>query len=601
MEEPNPNENLENKENVEEKKAEEAEPNPENAQQEQKPPEPQENQNQNEEIKPPEENKAQNEIKPEVENQNQNQEEVKQPEENKNEIKPEENQIQNEIKQPEAQPQNVIPNVNNNQIQNNQAIAENNRIQEEKQKKIKEENDRIVGVIKDKIKKMNDYYNFCLQYEDVIYKILYNLDELTYEKITNSLDDGFNFVYFFKNSAELYSKFAEEIQNCNKLITFEEKKPKMTDGFLSNVMQSTQNIFYQNLSKFSHGMRQNIIAKGPLSQLSEKKSKIDVIKKTQLKKFSELIDEKKNLEKKYKSYIKLFSSFVPELIPPNPKAPNNPVQPMPELIDSPDFVYIVKDFLDSLNALLSKMIKFTTEAKESMKAINALFVEVYNLIKEAISIYIKESKIFFNQEVTKKFEEVENYFKKYDQNAKENNTFKLTRIFHNEQVKENIYNLLQQYYMLLCNSNTIKKELISDRNAFSTDKYQNVDLFFDWLISVLPTKLEVPVNDLIIKSFEIKRDPGFFSRWKQAGMVFTRQHHLILFDKVNSYKIEDIVKIFETDKITYQRKEDKKKGLLFEVVADVKGKVMNFKGTFLFDALTMENINEISELINNKA
>ena len=597
MEEPNPNENPENKENVEEKKAEEAEPNPENAQQEQKPPEPQENQNQNEDIKPPEENKEQNEIKPEGENQNQNQEEVKQPEENKNEIKPEENQIQSEIKQPEAQPQNVIP----NQVQNNQAIAENNRIQEEKQKKIKEENDRIVGVIKDKIKKMNDYYNFCLQYEDVIYKILYNLDELTYEKITNSLDDGFNFVYFFKNSAELYSKFAEEIQNCNKLITFEEKKPKMTDGFLSNVMQSTQNIFYQNLSKFSHGMRQNIIAKGPLSQLSEKKSKIDVIKKTQLKKFSELIDEKKNLEKKYKSYIKLFSSFVPELIPPNPKAPNNPVQPIPELIDSPDFVYIVKDFLDSINALLSKMIKFTTEAKESMKAINALFVDVYNLIKEAISIYIKESKIFFNQEVTKKFEEVENYFKKYDQNAKENNTFKLTRIFHNEQVKENIYNLLQQYYMLLCNSNTIKKELISDRNAFSTDKYQNVDLFFDWLISVLPTKLEVPVNDLIIKSFEIKRDPGIFSRWKQAGMVFTRQHHLILFDKVNSYKIEDIVKIFETDKITYQRKEDKKKGLLFEVVADVKGKVMNFKGTFLFDALTMENINEISELINNKA
>ena len=585
MEEPNPNENPENKENFEEKKAEEAQPNPENAQQEQNPPEPQENPNQNEEIKPPEENKEQN----------QNQEEVKQPEENKNEIKPEENQIQNEIKQPEAQP--PIP----NQVQNNQAIAENNRIQEEKQKKVKEENDRIVGVIKDKIKKMNDYYNFCLQYEDVIYKILYNLDELTYEKITNSLDDGFNFVYFFKNSAELYSKFAEEIQNCNKLITFEEKKPKMTDGFLSNVMQSTQNIFYQNLSKFSHGMRQNIIAKGPLSQLSEKKSKIDVIKKTQLKKFSELIDEKKNLEKKYKSYIKLFSSFVPELIPPNPKAPNNPVQPMPELIDSPDFVCIVKDFLDSLNALLSKMIKFTTEAKESMKAINALFVEVYNLIKEAISIYIKESKIFFNQEVTKKFEEVENYFKKYDQNAKENNSFKLTRIFHNEQVKENIYNLLQQYYMLLCNSNTIKKELISDRNAFSTDKYQNVDLFFDWLISVLPTKLEVPVNDLIIKSFEIKRDPGIFSRWKQAGMVFTRQHHLILFDKVNSYKIEDIVKIFETDKITYQRKEDKKKGLLFEVVADVKGKVMNFKGTFLFDALTMENINEISELINNKA
>ena len=464
MEEPNPNENPENKENPEEKKAEEGEPKPENEQQEQKPPEPQENQVQNEEIKP--------------EGENQNQEEVKQPEENNNEIKPEQNQIQNEINQPEVQPQNVIANENNvqnNQIQNNnQAIAENNRNQEERQKKLKEENDRIVGVIKDKIKKLNDYYNFCLQYEDVIYKILFNLDELTYEKITNSLDDSFNYLYFFKNSAELYSKFAEEIQNTNKLITFEEKKPKMTDEFLSNVMQSTQNIFYQNLSKFSHGLRQNIIAKGPLSLLSEKKNKIEVIKKAQLKKFNELIDEKKKLEKKYKSYIKLFSSFVPELIPPNPNAPNNPIQPMPELIDSPDFVYIVKDFLDTINALLSRMIKFANEAKESMKAINALFVEVYNLIKEAISIYITESKIFFNQEVTKKFEEVENYFKKYDQNAKENNIFKLTRIFHNQQVKENIYNLLQQYYMLLSNSNSVKKQLLADRNKFSIKNNSNL-------------------------------------------------------------------------------------------------------------------------------
>ena len=554
------------------------------------------------------ENQEENKAEEEEHKQGNDQEEEKK--EEPEEEKKEEQQNQNEIivEQQQQQNQNEIVNANNNNQnnnQNNQIAEENNkrRQEEEAQKKKREENDRIVSLIKEKIKKLNSYYNFCLNYENIINKILLTLDELTYEKINNSLDDDFNFLYFFKNSAELYSKFAEEIQNCNKLITYTEKKPKMTDDFLSNVMQETQKLFYENLNKFSIGLRQKIVAKGPLSLLNEKKSKIDTLKKTQLKKFSELIDERKKLEKKYKSFQKLFESFVPELIPPNPNQnQNNQIIPqMPELIDAPDFICIIQDFMETINHLLKKITSFADEAKKSMKALNGLFVEVYNLMRESISIYINESKIFFNQDVTKKFKEIEDYLKKYDQNPNENSIFKLSRIFHNQQVKENIFNLLQQYYSLLCNSGTVKKELISDKNAFSVEKYNNVDAFFDWLISVLPNYLDIPIGDLVIKKFDIKRDPGIFSKWKLATMVFTRQHHLILFDKESNYKSDNVVKIFETDKITFRRKEDKKKGLLFEVNAVLKGKVMNFKGEFLFDALNMENLNQISEMINNQA
>ena len=550
----------------------------------------------------------------EEQNQNQNEEEKKEEaeepkqENQQEEQKQQENEAQNEIQneaqnkiQNEAQnnAQNEIVNENNNnQIQE----EENNKRREEAQKRKTEENARIVSLIKEKIKKLNGYYNFCLQYEEIIYKILLTLDESTYEKIYNSLDDNFNYLYFFKNSSELYSNFAEEIQNCNKLITFTQKKPKMTDDLLSNVMQNTQGIFYQNLTKFSVGLRQKIVAKGPLSLLSDKKSKIDTLKKTQLKKFSELTDERKKLEKKYKSFQKLFESFVPELIAQNPKAnQNNQVVPqMPELIDAPDFICIITDFIEAINNLLKKMITFANEAKESMKAINVVFVEVYNLMKESISIYITESKIFFNQDVTKKFEEIENYFKKYDQNEKDNNTFKLEKIFQNDKVKENIFNLLQQYYTLLSISNSVKKELTNDKNKFSIQNYKNVYEFFDWLISVLPERLDIPIGDLVINKFEIKRDPGIFSRWKQALMVFTKQHHLILYDTINNFKSDNVVKIFETDKITFRRKDDKKKGFLFEVIAVIKGKVMNFKGETLLDALTIENINKIAEIINDQ-
>ena len=553
----------------------------------------------------------------EEQNQNQNEEEKKEEveepkqENQQEEQKQQENEVQNKIQneaenkiQNEAQnnAQNEIVNENNNNQNNQIQEEENNKRREEAQKRKTEENARIVSLIKEKIKKLNGYYNFCLQYEEIIYKILLTLDESTYEKIYNSLDDNFNYLYFFKNSSELYSNFAEEIQNCNKLITFTQKKPKMTDDLLSNVMQNTQGIFYQNLTKFSVGLRQKIVAKGPLSLLSDKKSKIDTLKKTQLKKFSELTDERKKLEKKYKSFQKLFESFVPELIAQNPKAnQNNQVaHPMPELIDAPDFICIITDFIEAINNLLKKMITFANEAKESMKAINALFVEVYNLMKESISIYITESKIFFNQDVTKKFEEIENYFKRYDQNEKENNTFKIEKIFQNDKVKENIFNLLQQYYTLLSSSNTVKKELTNDKNKFSIQNYKNVYEFFDWLISVLPERLDIPIGDLVVNKFEIKRDPGIFSRWKQALMVFTKQHHLILYDSINNFKSDNVVKIFETDKITFRRKDDKKKGFLFEVIAVIKGKVMNFKGETLLDALTIENINKIAEIINDQ-
>ena len=553
----------------------------------------------NEEESKKEEPKQEEEIKEEEKKE----EEPKKEEEKKEEEPKKEEPKKEEPKKEEAPQENKPP----EQKQNNEIKPEQNQPKKEPpkpqnppaqtQKINKEENDKIVNIIKEKIKKLNSLYNFCLQYEDVIYKILLNLDESTYDKINNSFTDYFSYLNFFKSSSELYSKFAEQIQNTNKIITFEQK-PKMSDNFLSNIMQNTQNIFYQNLSKFSAGLRTNIISKGPLSQLTEKKSKIETFKKTQLKKFSELIDERKLLEKKYKTYNKLFISFVPELVE-NQLNKNIVIEPMPDLIDAPDFVIIVKDLLESINKLINKITTFIKEAKESMNEINKVYIEVAHLIKDSISIYMQESKIFFNSEITKKFEEIENYFKKYEQTSNENKYFLMERIFPDEKSKNNIFNLLQNYYTLLTNSNTVKKELLTDRNAFSVQKYSNIMMFYNWLISVQPCNVDVTVDDLIIKKMEIKRDPGIFSKWKQAGIVFTRQSHLILFDKVDSFKNEDVVKIFEMDKISFKRKEDKKKGLLFDIIANVKGKVMNFKGEHNFDALTMDNLNEISGLIKD--
>ena len=79
--------------------------------------------------------------------------------------------------------------------------------------------------------------------------------------------------------------------------------------------------------------------------------------------------------------------------------------------------------------------------------------------------------------------------------------------------------------------------------------------------------------------------------------VLTKQQHLIIYDKPNIFSLDNIAKIFEIDKISFRKKEDSKKPFLFEIIANVKGKVMNFKGNFLFDGLNNENIEEIYNFI----
>ena len=542
------------------------------------------------------------------------------------EEKVQENYQQNVVE--EALDQNNIPNNENQENENKIIEKEENKniINENQEPKVEEkggeeikmetpdssikDTEETISSIKSKIKELKNNYNFYIHYHDLLFKIIRNLENLTYEKITNSVQDSFNYLSFFKNCSELYSKFAEQIKNSNKIITSTTEKPKMNDNFLCDVMQTTQNIFYQNLLKFSTGLKTNIIAKGPLSKLHEKTNKIEVIKKVHYKKFNTIIDKKKKFEKKYNSYQKLFDSFLPEENSNinnddnknnnnnnnNNNIVNNNINKTPKLVDSPDFVYIIKDLMDGINKLILGNNLFIIETKDALLSINNLFVEINNLVKESILIYIQESKIFFGVDVIKKFEEIENYFKKLDEEQKDN-SFKLDKIFSEQKNKEDIFNLLQQYYDLLNNSDKVKKELISDKNTFSIDNYSNIILFFEWLISISPQPTDISVDDLIIKKLEIKRDPGIFSRWRNEVMIFTKQHHLILFDKPNTFLLENLVKIFEIDKITYKKKEDNKKPFLFEILANTKGKVMNFKGSFLFDGLNNENYTVISNYV----
>ena len=531
-------------------------------------------------------------------NQINNQNEIQ---ENNNINNNENNQVQNEVQpqvlnqnNPQIQAQNQNqeqPPINNNNINENNNNNNNNnealRIQRQ------EEENKIIEIIKSKIKILREKYDFSLQFHDIITKILKTFQDLTYNKLSHSIKESLNFITFFKDSSELFSKFAKQIQDTNNIIMSSKKEEKLNDNILLEAMQKTQNILFENITNISNTMKQNIINKGPLSKLQEKINKIENIKKDNFEKLKIISESKKKLLKNFAKYDKIFDSYLPK-VNLDLHDINNNIPERPSLIDTPDFILIIKSLLGYINKLILDINLFIIDTKDTLYKINGLYVEINNLVKDAILIYIKECKTIFSLDLTKNFEEIENYYKKLDEKTSDK-MFKLNKIFTTKENEDYIYNLLQQYYMLLSNSNSVKKELLSDRNKFSIKSTSNAFLFFEWLTSVSPQPSDVSIIDLLVKQLNVKRDPGIFSSWKESVFMFTKQSHLLVLDKPGY--IDDLVKIFELGKTSFRKRTDKKNKFLFELIANQKGKIMDFKGTFLFDALSQESLNEILNLV----
>ena len=530
-------------------------------------------------------------------NEENNQNEIQENNINNNENNQVENQVQSQVlnqNPPLLQDQNQEqPPINNNHINENHHNNIENNNNEALRIQRQEEENKIIEIIKSKIKFLREKYDFSLQFHDIITKILKIFQDLTYNKLSHSIKESLNFITFFKDSSELFSKFAKQIQDTNNIIMSSKKEEKLNDNILLETMQKTQNILFQNITSISNTMKQNIINKGPLSKLQEKINKIDNIKKDNFDKLKIISESKKKLLKNFAKYDKTFDSYLPK-VNLDLHDINNNIPERPSLIDTPDFILIIKSLLGYINKLILDINLFIIDTKDTLYKINGLYIEINNLVKDAILIYIKECKTIFSLDLTKNFEEIENYYKKLDEKTSDK-MFKLNKIFTTKENEDYIYNLLQQYYMLLSNSNSVKKELLSDRNKFSIKSTSNAFLFFEWLISVSPQPSDISIIDLLVKQLNVKRDPGIFSSWKESVFMFTKQSHLLVLDKPGY--IDNLVKIFELGKTSFRKRTDKKNKFLFELIANQKGKIMDFKGTFLFDALSQESLDEILNLV----
>ena len=105
----------------------------------------------------------------------------------------------------ENKEQQKIEEENTNILSNNKEnIIINENVNDEKEKSI--------STFKSKINELKKNYNFYTKYRDILFSMVNYLEKLTYEKLSNSIRDSCNYLSFFQETSEIYTKFAEEIK-----------------------------------------------------------------------------------------------------------------------------------------------------------------------------------------------------------------------------------------------------------------------------------------------------------------------------------------------------------------------------------------------------
>ena len=463
--------------------------------------------------------------------------------------------------------------------------------EENKEEMKKKEIEEVILLIKSKIEEVKNKYNFCLQYHDIIFKIFQILEDLTFEKIINTINDSCNLLTFFKTSSDIYYKFGEEIKNSNSLIMSPLDLPKMGGNIVLETLQNTQNTLYTNLSNLSNVLKKNIEENNPLPKVQEKSKKVDLIKKSQSNKYNEISEIKQQLTKKYTEFYEgIFESFLKEAE--NKELDINIKSKI--LFNKNDFLCIFKDFMNEINNLILQINLYISQTSDNLMNINNHFNDINNLVRDSVLIYIEQSKGIFNIEMNNNYEKIKQFYQNMNQNSEEN-MFKLDMIFDNQEHKEKINNSLEEYYKLLKGE---KKEEL-DSNLFSINSHSNIYLFFEWLIKISPKGDKFNFEDLVIKKVDVKRYEGYFSGWSDCIMVFTKQNNIIIYNKSKDInKSDTIFKFYELAQTTFIQKNDNKIPFAFDLITINKGTIMNSNETINYDALNKDNLDEISLFFN---
>ena len=455
-------------------------------------------------------------------------------------------------------------------------INENNKEKKERYLNKKEENipkkdindisEETISKFKQKVHKLKSSYQFSIFYHDSACNFINYLNELIYERIQNSIIDNKNYINFFNNICHYYSFISNNLKDIQLNL------PKINDNIFKDTIQDLKDLIRINFSENSDTLKRSI--ESTVYKIKEKEKEIENIKTENNKKLNEINETKIKLKNKFLiTYNKLFISEI--------KSTN--------LSELPDLVIASKDLLKDINDIISGVNSFIKNTKESLITLNNILNEINKFVKDTIIIYIKDNKNGFNKDAIKKIEIIEKKLKTFGEKP-EDQFLKFTQLLDSPLKINKIGSLLVDYLISL---GIFQKSNPNNNPILIIEKYKNIDSFFNFIISKNPKIIYLNNDDLITKKMEIQIDPGFLKSWKDCLILFTVQKHLIACEKTEIYSPENIIQVFQMDKIDFKLNPNFEKYFIFEISPKNNEGLLKKYYTYSFDALNNNNLYEL--------
>jgi hypothetical protein len=200
-----------------------------------------------------------------------------------------------------------------------------------------------------------------------------------------------------------------------------------------------------------------------------------------------------------------------------------------------DFFLIEYDIIKSANHSMKKVSKFIDDIKKLFEDSTNIFCDYLEMLKVMIKIYYEENKkIILPNVLTEKM--INDLEKLISQDIRKNieKKFCIKNIiehYQDEALRNEINHLLLKYQETLDQYKIIENEEIKNISHFNLKYFKSTEIFFNFLLSLIPAKFQVNYDDVIQFKTDVKRDNGIFKGWKECHMIISYQGHILFFDE----------------------------------------------------------------------
>ena len=421
---------------------------------------------------------------------------------------------------------------------------------EEKAKSPKKILSSIVTTGKEKIndiylKKVNDLsniFNYTSNYLDFIIQIFKKISEPFYSKLSSSYINNVKpYLKYFKELVTILNTFSEKMNLLNSSI--EDKKDEngeedliRVENNLNSAVKKMNNIFANTSSAIVKNLRENILNKPLFTKYESIESKFE----ENFHKMLNLISQLEGFRIKYNNqfnriYLNIFNMYIQKY---------NEIDNY--LVTMKDFFLIEYDIINSANYSIKRVDKFIKDIRKLYDDSTNIFCDYLEILKIMIKIYYEENKkIILPNILSEKM--INDLEKLVGQDIRKNieKKFCIKNIiehYRDEALRNEINHLLLKYQEILSQYKIIKTEEINNLSLFNLKHFKSTDIFFNFLISLLPKKFELFFEDGIQFKTDVKRDCGLFKGWKQCHLVISYQGHILFFDEDGNLKNEQTKK-----------------------------------------------------------